>query len=111
MSGSLLLIELGAVVVGLAVLARVAGRLGFSPIPLYLVAGLAFGRGGLLPLVTAEEFIETGAEIGVILLLVLLGLEYTGEELTGEIRSGAKSGLVDLALNAIPGVAAGLLMG
>lgn len=111
MSSSLLLIELGAVVVGLAVLARVAGRLGFSPIPLYLVAGLAFGRGGLLPLVTAEEFIETGAEIGVILLLLLLGLEYTGEELTHGLRTGARSGLVDLAVNAVPGVAAGLLLG
>jgi CPA2 family monovalent cation:H+ antiporter-2 len=110
-SGSLLLIELGAVVVGLAVLARVAGRLAFSPIPLYLVAGLAFGRGGLLPLVTAEEFVETVAEIGVILLLLLLGLEYTGEELTQGLRRGTRSGLVDLAMNATPGVLAGLLLG
>jgi hypothetical protein len=40
--------------------------LGLSAIPLYLLAGLAFGEGGLLPLVTAQEFIEVGAEIGVI---------------------------------------------
>jgi monovalent cation:H+ antiporter-2, CPA2 family len=110
-SRSLLLIELGAVVVGLAVLARVASRLGFSPIPLYLLAGLAFGRGGLLPLVTAERFIQTGAEIGVVLLLLLLGLEYTGEELTRGLRTGATRGLLDLVLNALPGVAGGLLLG
>jgi hypothetical protein len=43
-------IELGVAVVGLAVLARLANRWGFSAIPLYLLAGLAFGNGGLLPL-------------------------------------------------------------
>ncbi|MGH2547031.1 MAG: cation:proton antiporter, partial [Actinomycetota bacterium] len=111
MPGSLLLIELGAIIVGLALLARLAGRFGFSPIPLYLLAGLAFGQGGLLPVVTAEEFIETGAEIGVILLLLLLGLEYTGEELTRGLRTGALSGAFDLVLNAGPGFAAGLLLG
>lgn len=111
MSSALLLIELGVVVVGLAVLARLAGQLGFSPIPLYLVAGLAFGRGGLLPLVTAEEFVEIGAEIGVVLLLLLLGLEYTGEELTRGIRTGASVGVFDLVVNAAPGVVAGLLLG
>ncbi|MGH2696896.1 MAG: cation:proton antiporter [Actinomycetota bacterium] len=111
MPSSLLLIELGAVIVGLALLARLAGGLGFSPIPLYLLAGLAFGRGGLLPVVTAEEFIETGAEIGVILLLLLLGLEYTGEELTRGLRTGAASGAADLVLNAAPGLAVGLLLG
>jgi CPA2 family monovalent cation:H+ antiporter-2 len=108
---SLLLIELGAVIVGLALLARLAGRFGFSPIPLYLLAGLAFGRGGLLPVVTAEEFIEIGAEIGVILLLLLLGIEYTGEELTTGLRSGSVTGAIDLVLNATPGFAAGLLFG
>jgi CPA2 family monovalent cation:H+ antiporter-2 len=109
--GSLLLLELGAIIVGLALLARLAGRFGFSPIPLYLLTGLAFGQGGLLPVVTAEEFIETGAEIGVILLLLLLGLEYTGEELTRGLRTGAVSGAIDLVLNAAPGFAAGLLLG
>jgi CPA2 family monovalent cation:H+ antiporter-2 len=108
---SLLLLELGAIIVGLALLARLAGRFGFSPIPLYLLAGLAFGRGGLLPVVTAQEFIEIGAEIGVILLMLLLGLEYTGEELTKGLRSGAVAGAVDVVLNAAPGFAAGLLLG
>ncbi|HEX9776111.1 MAG TPA: hypothetical protein VGB83_11100 [Actinomycetota bacterium] len=48
------LIELGAVVLGLALLARVATRAGISPIPLYLLAGLAFGEGGVAPLVTSS---------------------------------------------------------
>ena len=81
-------IELGAAVLGLAVLARLAHRLGFSAIPLYLLGGLAFGNGGLLPLHFSEEFVHVGAEIGVILLLFMLGLEYTGEQLRDNLRSG-----------------------
>jgi monovalent cation:H+ antiporter-2, CPA2 family len=64
---------MGLVVVGLAVLARLANRCGFSAIPLYLVAGLAFGNGGLEPLRLSESFIGTGAEIGVLSLLFEFG--------------------------------------
>src|SRR3569833_873237 len=77
-----LFIELGGVAVGLAVLARLARRFGLSAISLYLVAGLAFGNGGLLPLNLTKGFIQLGAEIGVLLLLFMLGLEYSGENLT-----------------------------
>jgi monovalent cation:H+ antiporter-2, CPA2 family len=110
-STSLLLLELGVIVLGLAILARLAGRIGFSPIPLYLVAGVAFGRGGLLPVVTAEGFIEVGAEIGVILLLLMLGLEYAAPELVETLRSGTPTALMDLALNFTPGLVAGLVLG
>lgn len=111
MPRALILIELGSVVLGLALLARLAHRLAFSPIPLYLLAGLAFGRGGLVPLVTAEEFIELGAELGVILLLFMLGVEYSAEELTGTLRAAARPAVLDVALNVTPGVVAGLLLG
>src|SRR6266513_334773 len=89
-------IELGAVIVGLAILARLANRLGFSAIPLYLLAGLAFGNGGLAPLDVSQSFIRIGAEIGVLLLLFMLGLEYTGEELKQNLRSGLPGGFADL---------------
>ncbi len=106
-----LLIELGAVILGLGLLGAFAVRIGISPIPLYLVAGLAFGRGGLVPLGASEEFIATGAEIGVILLLFALGLEYTAAELVTVLRSSAPAGLADVVLNAAPGVVAALLLG
>jgi CPA2 family monovalent cation:H+ antiporter-2 len=109
--GALLLVELGAVVLVLGILARLASRLAISPIPLYLVAGLAIGEGGLVPVVTSEEFIEVGAELGVIFLLLMLGLEYSARELVVGIRSVAPAGLVDLALNFSPGFVAGLLLG
>ena len=104
-------IELGAVVVGLAVLARLASRLGFSAIPLYLLAGLAFGNGGLVPLHFSEDFVHGGAEIGVLLLLFMLGLEYTGEELSANLHAGLPSGVVDFVLNFPPGLVVGLLLG
>lgn len=111
MEVSVFLIELGAVILGLAVLARAAGRFGLSPIPLYLLVGLAFGEGGLHPLVTAQRFIEIGSEIGVILLLFMLGLEYTGDELRDGLRTSAPAGGVDLVLNFVPGLLAGFALG
>jgi K+:H+ antiporter subunit KhtU len=108
---ALVFIELGAAIVGLAILARIASRWGFSAIPLYLLAGLAFGNGGLLPLNFSEGFVHIGAEIGVVLLLFMLGLEYTGEELGASLRTGLGPGAVDFALNFIPGLALGRLLG
>src|SRR5258708_32286355 len=96
---SRVLIELGLIVVSLAILARIASRWGFSAIPLYLLAGLAFGKGGLAPLNFSEGFIHIGAEIGVLLLLFLLGLAYTGEGLKEKLGAGFPAGAVDWALN------------
>jgi CPA2 family monovalent cation:H+ antiporter-2 len=98
-------------VAGLAVLARVAGLLDVSPIPLYLLAGLALGEGGLVPIGFSEQFVAGGADIGVVLLLFMLGLEYSGEELKASLRSNLDAGLIDLALNFTPGLAAGFLLG
>ena len=106
-----LFIELGCAAVGLAFLARLARRLGLSAISLYLLAGLAFGNGGLLPFNLTKGFIQLGAEIGVLLLLFMLGLEYSGENLTKGLRRGASGAAIDLALNFPPGFLAGLLLG
>ena len=65
----------------------------------------------MVPLVTSEEFIEVGAELGVIFLLLMLGLEYSARELVAGVRAVAPSGLLDLALNFTPGFLAGLLLG
>jgi len=108
---SLVFIELGASVVGLAVLARVAMRWGFSSIPLYLIAGLAFGNGGLLPLGLSAGFVHIGAEIGVLLLLFMLGLEYTADELRDNLRVGLPAGAADFLFNFTPGVVTGQLLG
>lgn len=104
-------VELGAVIVTLALLARLAMRLGLSPIPFFLLSGLAFGSGGILPLSLSEDFIAFGADIGVVLLLFMLGLEYTASELRRGLRTGWQAGLVDVMLNFLPGLVAGLVLG
>ncbi|MBJ6615603.1 cation:proton antiporter [Streptomyces sp. I4(2020)] len=106
-----MLIELGAIILVLGLLGRLAGRVGFSPIPLYLLVGLAFGHGGILALQASEEFIAVGAEIGVILLLLMLGLEYSASELVTNLRTQYPSGAVDFVLNAVPGGVAALILG
>jgi Kef-type K+ transport systems, membrane components len=111
MESATALVEIGAVILALGLLAALALRFGISPIPLYLLAGLAFGHGGLVPLATSEEFTAIGAEIGVILLLFTLGLEYTAPELVGTLRTNLPAGLLDLVLNAAPGVATALILG
>ncbi|MFI5936004.1 cation:proton antiporter [Actinoplanes sp. NPDC051494] len=110
-STTILLIEVGALLFALGMLGRIGRRVGLSPIPLYLLAGLAFGHGGFLPLSASEEFIEVGAEIGVVLLLVMLGLEYSATELVGNLRSAAPAGLIDALLNALPGAGFAFLLG
>ena len=108
---ALLFIELGAALIGLGLLARLSNRYGLSPIPLYLLFGVVVGGWELIPGEVSQSFVETGAEIGVILLLFMIGLEYTADELKKSLTSGLPSGVVDLVLNLPPGIIAGLLMG
>jgi monovalent cation:H+ antiporter-2, CPA2 family len=106
-----LLLELGAILAVLTILGTVARRFALSPIPLYLLAGLALGNGGIAPIPAADEFVSTGASIGVVLLLLTLGLEFSIGEFASSLRRHLPSALVDLVLNAVPGAAAGLLLG
>lgn len=108
---ALAFIELGALTLGLALLSRLAGSFGLTAVPLFLIAGLTLGQGGPVTIDVSENFIELGAEIGVLLLLFTLGLEYSDRELRDGLRTGIPTGIVDMLLNAMPGVAAGLLLG
>lgn len=107
----LALIELGVIMLTLAILGRVAARFGIPTIPVFLVAGLFFGEGGFVPVVEADAFIEIGASLGVIFLLFMLGLEFTPRELSQSMRANAGAGVIDALLNVAPGVAAGFLLG
>ena len=106
-----LLLELGVILTVLTVLGSAARRLGLSPIPLYLLVGLALGDGGFAPIPAAGEFIRTGASIGVVLLLLVLGLEFSIGEFASSLRRHLPSAWVDLVLNATPGAIAGWLLG
>jgi CPA2 family monovalent cation:H+ antiporter-2 len=106
-----LLFELGAILVVLTVLGSTARRFGLSPIPLYLLTGLFLGTGGIAPVTAAAGFVETGASIGVVLLLLTLGLEFSIGEFSVSLRRHLPSAGVDLVLNAVPGALAGWLLG
>lgn len=105
------LLELGAIMLVLAVGGRLASRVGLPTIPVFLVAGLFFGRGGVVPVEEADQFIEIGASLGVIFLLFLLGLEYTPVELRQSLKANSSAGLFDLVANATPGFVTGLVLG
>lgn len=104
------LLELGALLAALALLARAAAALRVSTVPLFLLAGLAFGHGGLVPLGFSEAFIAAGADIGVLLLLFTLGLEFSGDDLRATLRNTRAGALLD-ALTVLPGLAVGALLG
>lgn len=105
------LIELGIVLLVLGLLGRLARRIGIPSIPLFLVGGLLMGKGGLIPISAGEEFLEVGAEIGVVLLLLLLGLEYSPADLRAGLKSTWLAGIVDGFANGLPGFLLGMALG
>ena len=107
---ALILVEMGGVLVLLGLISFIATKLKFSAVPFFLLIGLAFGNGGLIPLNLSDTFLDLGAEWGAILLLLLLGLEYTASELIGTMRERKSLALIDL-INFIPGVIVALFLG
>ncbi|MDP3894995.1 cation:proton antiporter [Nocardioides sp.] len=105
------LVELGVLLLALALLGALARRVDLSPIPFFLLAGLGLGEGGIHSVAATEDFVRAAGEIGVLLLLLMLGLEFSAAEFTATLRRHADSGLVDLLLNAPIGFVAGLLLG
>jgi CPA2 family monovalent cation:H+ antiporter-2 len=105
------LIELGVIFLVLAGLGRLAARIGIPSVPLYLLAGLVMGKGSLFQVDAGEEFLAVGAQIGVVLLLLLLGLEYSPIDLKNGVRMTWQAGLLDGLANTVPGIAMGLILG
>ncbi|MFB9495197.1 cation:proton antiporter domain-containing protein, partial [Nonomuraea dietziae] len=106
-----LLLELGVILAALSVLGALARRFALSPIPLYLLAGLSLGEGGIAPVPAAGEFVQVGAAIGLVLLLLALGLQFSIHEFSVSLRRHVPSAGVDLVLNAVPGALAGWYLG
>jgi CPA2 family monovalent cation:H+ antiporter-2 len=103
--------ELGGVFVLLGIIARVAVKLHIASAPLFLLAGVGFGVGGVADLDFSQPFIGVAAEVGAIMLLLFLGLEFSAKTIVKEVRRHRKTAVVDLFLNATPGVVIALLLG
>ncbi len=103
--------EIGSVLVALGIAAFIASKIKFSAVPIFLFAGLFFGNGGIVALDLSDDFLNLGAQIGAILLLLLLGLEYSASELVSSVKERKSLGFIDLLLNTAPGLFIGFLLG
>jgi len=114
MIGEAALFELGIMIAALAGGASIAKYIKESDIPLFILLGIAlgpYGMGrfsdfhiGVTP--TAYEFIELGAELGVIFLLFFMGLSFSLKKLRRQSDEIIGVGTLDL-LNFAPGILIG----
>ena len=75
------LAELAALLVAGTVIAYVGARIGLVPIVGFLLAGVLIGPNSL-GVVTDLEIVDAAAQVGVILLLFTIGMEFSLERLT-----------------------------
>ena len=108
---AIVFIQVGGVLLALSLLSRFASLINQSAIPFYMTAGLLLGSGGIFPLTESREFLSIGAEIGVVFLLLMLGLEYSPKELIKNLSKNKSTAILDALFNATPGFIAGWLMG
>lgn len=101
-----LISQIGVICFILFLSGLLARRMRLSLIPLYILTGLFLGR--FVEKTVITDFLS---EIGIILLLFLIGLEFS---FGGLLRNGHKlvtAGLYDLAFNLPVGLIAGLALG
>lgn len=108
---ALILAEMGGILLLLGILAFIATKVRLSVVPLFIGMGLAFGDGGIVGVGLSEDFLLIGAQIGAILLLLLLGLEYSAREIGDSLKLRWKAGLYDILFNATPGAIVALVLG
>jgi CPA2 family monovalent cation:H+ antiporter-2 len=109
------LLELGELFVAVAVAGALGARLGLSVIPLYVVGGMlaspfVAGRLGL-PYVLPSETLTLLAELGIVLLLFFLGLEFSLDRLLAAKTNITRVGLIDITINLPAGIVIGLALG
>jgi CPA2 family monovalent cation:H+ antiporter-2 len=97
------LLEVGVMFAAIAAVGMLAGRLDLSPIPFYILAGIALNEFVLgatgLPAVSNGEFVQIGAELGIVFLLFFLGLEFNLDRLLADRRRIGTAGVIDLVVN------------
>jgi len=105
------LFELGVLFAAVALVGGFASLLRQSVIPFYIATGILLGpyvAGRLAPYaLEATEFVELGAELGIVFLLLFLGLEFNLNRLLANRGRIGKAGTIDLVVN----FGGGLLLG
>ena len=109
-----LLFEAGVMFAAVAVVSLVAARFDLSPIPFYILAGIVaseFVAGRLgVGYVSLTSFVEVGAELGIVLLLLFLGLEFNLDRLLADRGRIGTVGLLDLGVNFTLGLGLGYVL-
>lgn len=100
------LLFIGLVLLALAAAGTLAGRLRQSAIPIYILVGLL-----LRPWVAAPEVVAFFGDLGLILLMYFLGLEFSLPELLAAPGRTLRMGGLDASVNFPLGFAAGLVAG
>ncbi|QFU83929.1 cation:proton antiporter [Natronorubrum aibiense] len=122
------LIDIGVLFAAVALAGVLANRINQSVIPFYIVIGMLLGEyvlgridfpalfgseaiphGSELALIETD-FIYVGAELGIVLLLFFLGLEFNLDRLIAAKERIGKAGTVDLAINFGVGLVLGYLL-
>ncbi|MBU6364206.1 MAG: cation:proton antiporter [Acidobacteria bacterium] len=100
--------QLAVILVAVAVMSLVSERLRISAIPLFMVAGVILGPFEPFPaVIELGEPLYLLAELGVILLLFYLGLEFSLERILQARKLVLTGGVIDLIVNG----GLGLLLG
>ncbi len=103
MASETALLELGILFATVALVGSFASRVRQSVIPFYILAGMAvnpFVAGRLGPYaLESTTFVELGAELGIVLLLLFLGLEFNLDRLLADRTRIGSAGTLDLLVN------------
>ncbi|HEX7022053.1 MAG TPA: cation:proton antiporter [Trueperaceae bacterium] len=104
------LLELGFIALGLYVFGWLSTKLGLSSIVGYIVLGLALGPHGVVTLYRVTDITTMLGELGLVMLLFYLGLEFSLPRLLEAWQATAVAGVIDL-LNFGVGWVVGMLLG
>ncbi|GAB3323236.1 cation:proton antiporter [Haloplanus rallus] len=114
MASEVALFELGVLFAAAALVGGIASHLRQSVIPFYIATGILLGPfviGRLTPYaLEATEFVELGAELGIVFLLFFLGLEFNLNRLLANRSRIGKAGTVDLVVNFGGGMVLGFVL-
>ncbi|HEX7005273.1 MAG TPA: cation:proton antiporter [Trueperaceae bacterium] len=103
------LLQLGLIALGLYLAGWVSTKLGLSSIVGFMVLGVALGPHGFYPLYQVTPVTEMLGELGIVLLLFFMGLEFSLGRFTEGGRNILVAGSIDL-LGFVAGATIGLLL-
>jgi monovalent cation:H+ antiporter-2, CPA2 family len=104
------ILEFGLIAIGLYLAGWVATRLGLASIVGFIFLGLLMGPSGVIPVYQTGPVISMFGELGLVLLLFFMGLEFSPRRFAEGGRAIVVAGTIDLA-NFLIGFAAAMLLG